>query len=1010
MLVSAPAFAQAPPAGTLIGNQAIANYTVAGEIFSVTSNIVYTEVNPVYGVDIETDNTRVAFPGDTVAFTHEITNTGNVNDSYFLTTQIDSADSDLTSVTLYGDDDGDGVPNADPLTADTTPVLAPGESYRVIAIVQTADGTNAGTDTVEILASSTGAIAGALTQGGFADISNNNGFNAYQDSNLDTVTFSEDSIIDLTKSVRLADGSVRPYLPGDEVTIRLYYDNIGGAGSGAIRLTDNLDVDGDGTADLTFANGSDVFWSDGNTTIAGVASGDTGFADSNGLRLSYDMDSDLNPPAVTTAAGAIVGDQVTFVITNSADVPPGAATETIAAGVSGYIEFNAIINPSASEDILNEAVVEWDDIGDAIDDSYDYQGSSAALIPLIDSATIELTLSDVVPNGASFADAPSDDLANENLSANSGDDISWINGAASEALSVAVNGDTIDFTIQLTNHSNTDEVFELSTDPAYTGAGSGNNGMAALTSQGFPTGTAIQYFSGSSLLSGNQITVAANSTEAITVRVSLPVLTDAQLADREAGDNPTTALVTAASLTNPAQADSTVVLLDAITQRLVDLVNVAGQNGDGSATTPTVNGGVQDADPVANPDIDYAVDGAGGSTPWTTALANPGETAIFGLEVRNESSVSDSFDLNATAPSGWQVVFRTGTSSSSPIIENTGLMAANGTTTVYAHVLVPEGTDAGTQNVVFSVVSATTGEVSDSKLDAVTVNEIVDLEVLTSQDGEVAAGGVVTFTHVVENVGNVAVDSGDIAFSDAFDDLLGTIYLDTNGNGVLDVSSDLLVTAQTNDVAAVLAAVAIGNADLVLDPGETFTVFVRASAPANLAAGISDFADITLSGVTSSTANDTAETLLSNNTNTDTVTVISSDLLILKEQRLVVCADGTALSTYTTAQQAADPGQCIQYRVTVTNTGAASATALDIVDSVPAFTTLLADGTIDPVAAGGDGTATGSEICAYPAAATDFPCVASGPADGATGTLTSEHGDLAPGATATLTFTVQIDQ
>ncbi|MDY6859158.1 MAG: hypothetical protein SWN98_07445, partial [Pseudomonadota bacterium] len=130
--VGAAAFAAAPEAGSVIGNQAVATYkNAAGDTITVTSNTVETIVQQVAGVTLTSDNTETIAPGGKAFLPHIITNEGNGPDNFLLTAvEDDSGTLDTSQLVFYPDANMDGVADsATPLTE--TPTLAPGEQFGV---------------------------------------------------------------------------------------------------------------------------------------------------------------------------------------------------------------------------------------------------------------------------------------------------------------------------------------------------------------------------------------------------------------------------------------------------------------------------------------------------------------------------------------------------------------------------------------------------------------------------------------------------------------------------------------------------------------------------------------------------------------------------------------------------------------------------------------------------------------------------------------------------------------
>ena len=118
---------------------------------------------------------------------------------------------------------------------------------------------------------------------------------------------------------------------------------------------------------------------------------------------------------------------------------------------------------------------------------------------------------------------------------------------------------------------------------------------------------------------------------------------------------------------------------------------------------------------------------------------------------------------------------------------------------------------------------------------------------------------------------------------------------------------------------------------------------------------------------------------------------MTDGLVLLKEQRTINC-DGSGARRATRPRRsrpgpATAPGQCLQYRITATNTTAANITNVVINDIIPANTRQR-------------------QRCGAPA--TSLGTIAS-PGDGHTGTIIATVGPLTPSQSAVLTFCVRID-
>lgn len=273
LLTTGTAANAAPLAGSVIGNQATATYVDENGVPQTTSsNLVETVVAQVAGVDIEATQSNTAAPGETIYFPHIVTNTGNGNDTYTLTTTNNGGTFEFANIVIYADANQDGVPdNFTPITL--TPNLVPGGTYGIIVAV-TVPGTAVAGQTDNVTVTSTSTFNGAIN-----------------DANTDTVTVTNNAVINVTKAEDITTGPAG-FTP---VTITLTYTNTGNTTATSVTLTDALNanfvyVAGSGLwsvsnpAPLTDAIGGDAAGIDysvtGNTVtanIASVAPGQSGF-------------------------------------------------------------------------------------------------------------------------------------------------------------------------------------------------------------------------------------------------------------------------------------------------------------------------------------------------------------------------------------------------------------------------------------------------------------------------------------------------------------------------------------------------------------------------------------------------------------------------------------------------------------------------------------------------------------------------------------------------------------
>jgi trimeric autotransporter adhesin len=362
---------------------------------------------------------------------------------------------------------------------------------------------------------------------------------------------------------------------------------------------------------------------------------------------------------------------------------------------------------------------------------------------------------------------------------------------------------------------------------------------------------------------------------------------------------------------------------------------------------------------------------------------NPGTTTRFTLYVNNTSTSADSYVLAGstdstfgaiTLPAGWSVVFR---NSGNGVITTTGVIPAAGNSLVYADVTIPAAATPGVTAVYFRALSPTTGA-ADRLHAAININATRNLTLTPNNSGTVFPGGAVVYAHLLANNGNVLEGDGagstvNLGLNHSQAGWSSIIYYDADNDGLIS-GTDPAVTS--------LNFVSAGSPGL--SPGESVRLLVKIFAPPGVALGTIDAL-----GISATTVNGTHTSAVPPPaTATDTTTVISGDVTMVKEQALDANLDGAADGAYSIAQitTGAFPGRSIRYRITVTNVGAAPATSLRVFDTTPAYTTYTSTG---PAA-----TTVGSPVVV--------------PANGATGPLEFDIGTLNPGQSAIITFGVII--
>mgnify|MGYP001627756959 CR=1 FL=1 len=522
--------------------------------------------------------------------------------------------------------------------------------------------------------------------------------------------------------------------------------------------------------------------------------------------------------------------------------------------------------------------------------------------------------SDGSPNGA-IASGTDDDAANNDTVLESGD---------------VYQGGVIKQEFVLTNLSNTPDSLTID-----------------VANVDFPAGTTFRF------VGSDGVTPVVGSIGPIPIGGSTNVTMIAQL---PTDLTPTATTNYTATLTTTSQASgvsdvSTAEFDGAILASAVDLENnVGGSEGDGAAPT---NGGA----------------------PWVTNTTDPGAPVTFDMVVQNNGAVSDSYNLSLdqALPAGWTVEFQL---ADGTIVSNTGTIPAGGSETINVVVTPSELAPPGDTPIDIRVASSVSGQ-SDRIVNQVTVNEIVDVQIIQDQNTQASPGGIVDMLHTITNEGNVAVTEGSIVES-GLTNFSGALFWDQNDNGVLDAADPVI-----DNFDDLIDGIAPGTNGLA--PGDSVSVIYRVQTPSTATPGVSEIGTLTLGTTLNSGAATDADT--ADNAVSDTVVIVSGDVTLTKYQYVDANCDGT-VGVFSKTRQDVEPGQCIRYRVEAENTGSAPADTVTITDAAPAYTAIVNCGglcseSLTPAGSTATVTATG---------------------------VTSDHGTVLPGSSATLEFTVQVDE
>ncbi|MBK7300476.1 MAG: hypothetical protein IPI79_09015 [Moraxellaceae bacterium] len=399
---------------------------------------------------------------------------------------------------------------------------------------------------------------------------------------------------------------------------------------------------------------------------------------------------------------------------------------------------------------------------------------------------------------------------------------------------------------------------------------------------------------------------------------------------------------------------------------------------------------------------------------------------MFPLFIENKRGLADNYNLAAGStslmaalPAGWTATFRDSSGGScatmGATITNTGTIGAAGNKLVCAVIAVPttaSATPVTPQDIYFKITSPVSGS-SDTKLDAVNVNTVRNLQMTTDRTGQVFPGGTVVYEHTLTNNGNVTEGStaGSMLLT-AVNSLSGfgtVLYIDSNSNGVLDGTDRIITTANfetittDQDGAGTIDVIGTGLGDGLpgLTKGESIRIFAKVQAPAGATPGTTDSLTVTADVVgTINTIGAPTDPV-----NTDTTNVIGGQIRLDKTQALDAACDGNNDSAFAASNINALPGACIMYKIIATNEGVSPVTSVVINDATPAFTALFdkVPGTYGLIVVT---TPTTPAIVGSGTTNT----ISTKPADGATGALVVNVGTLNGTQTGTFTFSVKIDQ
>jgi len=143
-----------PAAGATISNTATATYEDnAGAPHTISSNTVITTVKQVASLTLTPDNNQTVRPGNQVAFSHTLTNTGNGDDTFDLAPQNGSGIFNSSTFEIYSQDDWDNGNTSNAIT--TTPSITSGGTFDFVIVTTVPYANDGAQGSVNVTATST---------------------------------------------------------------------------------------------------------------------------------------------------------------------------------------------------------------------------------------------------------------------------------------------------------------------------------------------------------------------------------------------------------------------------------------------------------------------------------------------------------------------------------------------------------------------------------------------------------------------------------------------------------------------------------------------------------------------------------------------------------------------------------------------------------------------------------------------------------------------------------------
>lgn len=978
-MLFSPKAEAATAAGVTIGNIAVASYEdAANNKYTTNSLQVTTVVQSVYSFDIDKDGTKLlpnalvqktVTPGGIIYYQYKITNTGNAPDNYTLDTTgvandfVGTPGFTPSSVKVFWDKDGSGkFKTGDPLltegVAGTQIPLAAGQSEYII---------------VEITVPSTGVAAGQTYERNVllrsinapAERDNNedaaiDGAGDFTKGQWSKTTIVNDAVIDVVKSSNVSNTD-----PSGVITYTLEVKNNGNLDAKGVTLRDVIPGD---VAYVRNSHSMPSGWAISYSNTANPTNANyTGTLSATDVPAGSTVDTGVTGVRFITAASLAPGASVS--ITFQVRVRPYGVTGTLPAA-------GTINNVGTFDYVLNDGVTTVPD-------------KTTNVVPVDINKKIAVKLSGNNTTFANEAKLVAGDLVGGNAGNNelTTPPTFPTEGVKTTTGTVGANSNVF-FRQTVTNNGNVTDNYTISTSTLPSGV-----------AQTLPSGWSVAFFQ------ETDATTPANNTSPLVGNQTGPILAGATFNFVARVTIPANAAITtqdiftkALSTVTGTAVGSTFTLLsnDYTLLRITDVTRPGGKienigaglvvNTTNLALTESSNGTtvtfplrvtntglVNDTFTLGNNGTNLLPSGWQidyydivktqqiTSTTSTTATLNAIGTFVVGdkvviagqtLTIASIATNTITFALGETLTNPPAVV-------NSPIIKigsisivSTGTLAAAGTKDVAAVITVPAGATPITKDLDFTIVSANAPVAPAVGLFKVTDSVIVpnfrSFTLTADNSGSGPAGGVLFYTHVLTNTGNVneSFNLGVVSTVTPADGFTFTIQdgIIFNANGTVSLNVGAGITFSSIGVAAPTAA--------LLTPGQYLQFKVKVNIPAGASPGTTiDTADVSATEITSTEVKK----------NVDTTAVVAGFLTVVKTGKtynqndvafktggvgpfvlaLAATANPAAQKVGTSGADLAAPGDVIEYAIAYSNGPSADAIRSRLKDLIPDNTTYI---------------------------------------------------------------------